>query len=92
MYPLPLPTVIEGELRAEFLPDSVILLALALDLRRRLFLNTRLILFPALAIDPEPELSESVLSDELESLDEDEDEEFIMSWRRPGCDSSSMMA
>ena len=72
----------------EWTTEAVVaLLTLALDLRRRR-LNLSLIFLPLVMI--EPEVSESVLSDELEPSEEDD--EFIMSCRTPGCDSSSMMA
>ena len=64
------------------------LLALILDLRRRRFLNILLTLLLVVMIDPE--VSDPELSEELESS-EDEDE-FVMSAKTPGCDSSSMIS
>ena len=80
----------EGELRAECAtePVAVSLLVLALDLR--LLRNTFLIFLLAAATEPEPDVSESVLSEELESSEDDE--EFMTSAKTPGCDSSSMIA
>lgn len=63
---------------------------LALDLRRLLFLNIRFIFLVRVAIEPEPEESESELESEL--LDSEDEDEFIMSARTPGCDSSSIIS
>jgi hypothetical protein len=41
-----------------------------------------------MAIDPDPDESVSELSEVL--LESEEDDEFMMSARTPGCDSSSM--
>ncbi len=64
------------------------LLALPLDLRRRRLNILFLSLLPAATTEPEPDVSESVLSVLLESSDDDE--EFMMSAKTPGCDSSSI--
>ena len=66
--------------------DGVVLLVLMLDLRRRRLNIFFRIFLPVVMIDPD--VSESVLSDELESSEDDE--EFIISCKNPGCDSSSM--
>ena len=79
----------DGELSAEWMAEeAVVLLALALDLRRRRFLNIFLLIFlPFVMIEPEPDVSEESESLELELSD---DELFMMSASTPGYDSSSM--
>lgn len=67
------------------------MLVLALDLRRLRFLNIRFIRLVVAVTDPDPaDESDDELS--LEEESSEDDEEFIMSWRTPGWDSSSIFS
>lgn len=67
-----------------------VVLVLALDFLRFLCLNIRLTRLEVVATDPDASESVSEELDELE-LSDDDDDEFMRSWRTPGCDSSSTM-